>query len=357
MNGLRILTLLAAIALLIAISVSMSKAQQPVHPLGGFYTNESILAALSDRSVDLADSLAVFRRVLASLPDTVEMLPSENYYYFGFYTDGRLITGSMSLFPHERDSGVIGFGYSEKRDQRIPEGGDLAGGWGSFGATDGVSVRGLGGRDWVVSDGSRSVTFRTARSRSGGDARPRLRNGESLVLRTLDESGLRFALVLDRRERKMFWVLDESEGVPEQFQPIGEGLEIGARTGFAFHVDGTTERRVLVGVEGYNVLANTWFDGPFDQIPDNDIEVGAVDLAAAIATAYPRLVGRIDRFGKYLDNPSTRVAIAPYLVYFSIDELLDGARICRLESSTTRRRLSCLTQQVFIVPDNAWTAR
>jgi hypothetical protein len=353
MNGLRILTLLATVALLIAISASMSSAQT-ARPLRGFYTNEEIVAGLTDRSVDLADSLGVFRRVVESLPDTVEMMPSENYYYFGFYTDGRLITGSMSLFPHERDSGLIGFGYTEKRGDHEPVGSHLLGGWGTFGPESGVTVSRIEAGLWRVATSSRSVTFRVAVNRPVAGDRPRVRAGERIVLRTLDESGIPFALVLDRREKKMFWVLDDSRDVPESFQQLGERLELGVRTRFAFYADSTMDRRVLVGVDGYNVLGNTWFDGPFDQIPDNDIERGAVDFAGAISVAYPNLADRIDRFGKYRDNPSTRVAIAPYLVYFSIDELVEGARICRIESSTASRRLSCLTQQVFIVPDEAY---
>lgn len=353
MNALRILTLLATIALLIAISASLSSAQ-PSRRLAGFFTNEDIIAGLADRTVDLADSLAVFHRVLESLPDTVEMMPSENYYYFGFYTAGRLVTGSMSLFPHERDSGVIGFGYTEKRGERQPASDDLLGGWGTFGAAEGVTVQHVGGRVWRVANEHRSVLFKVARATSSGGGSPRVRASESVVLRSLDESGLAFALVLDRRERKLFWALDESAVVPETFEPIGESLVVGARTRFAFHVDSAIGRRVLVGVDGYNVLGNTWFDGPFDQIPDNDIERGAVDLLGAVSIAYPQLADRIDRFGKYRDNPSTRIAIAPYLVYFSIDELREAARACRAESVTTSRRLSCLTQQIFIVPDEAY---
>lgn len=324
--------------------------------LQGFFTNESIIAGLNDRSFDLEDSIDVFRRVLASFSDTVTMRPSENYYYFGFYADGRMITGSMSLFPHERDSAVIGFGYTEKRDRDMPNDPSLVGGWGTFGAADGVQVERIENGRFRVSCAGRSVVFNVASSADAKARLPRLRSGESVVLRNLDESGVPFALVLDRAESKLFWVLDESRDVPETFAPIGEEVVVGSRTRFAFYDDVRLDRKVLIGVEGFNVLGNTWFDGPFDQISDNDIERGTVNFKDAISVAYPQLANRIDRFGKYTDNPSTRIAIAPYLVYFSVDELLGAARACREESPNARRNMSCLTQQIFIVPDNAYAA-
>jgi hypothetical protein len=47
---------------------------------------------------------------------------------------------------------------------------------------------------------------------------------------------------------------------------------MGKRTGFAFYQDGLRHRKILVGVYEANYRLNTYFDGPFDQLPDNFIE-------------------------------------------------------------------------------------
>ena len=58
--------------------------------------------------------------------------------------------------------------------------------------------------------------------------------------------------------------------------------------------------------------ANNYFDGPFDQLPDNFIE--GETLRDAILAVRPQLKGQIDRFGSAPDG-SIRFMIGPYLPY------------------------------------------
>ena len=94
---------------------------------------------------------------------------------------------------------------------------------------------------------------------------------------------------------------------------------IGKRTGFAFYRDHHIDRKILIGVFEGNARINNYFDGPFDQLPDNFIEGEA--LRSAITDIEPRLKGRIDRFG-ISPGGSDRYMIAPYRHYRLEEDLI-----------------------------------
>jgi hypothetical protein len=95
-------------------------------------------------------------------------------------------------------------------------------------------------------------------------------------------------------------------------------IVIGKRTGFAFYRDHKRDRKILIGVFESNARVNSYYDGPFDQLPDNFIEGEA--LRSAILATEPELAGKIDRFGGEPTGTS-RFMIAPYLHYRSEDQL------------------------------------
>jgi hypothetical protein len=68
-----------------------------------------------------------------------------------------------------------------------------------------------------------------------------------------------------------------------------------------------------------NSRVNNYFDGPFDQLPDNFIEGEA--LRNAILEVQPSLAGKIDRFGGSPDGQD-RYLISPYLHYRYEDDLM-----------------------------------
>ena len=70
--------------------------------------------------------------------------------------------------------------------------------------------------------------------------------------------------------------------------------------------------------------ANNYFDGPFDQLPDNFIEGEA--LRDAILAVRPQLKGEIDRFGASPDG-SIRFNIGPYLPYREVRDLYPDRRL------------------------------
>jgi hypothetical protein len=73
--------------------------------------------------------------------------------------------------------------------------------------------------------------------------------------------------------------------------------------------------------------ANNYFDGPFDQLPDNFIEGEA--LREAILSVRPQLKGQIDRFGSAPDG-SIRFMIGPYLPYREVTDL-DPIHACAVQ--------------------------
>ncbi|HKS63893.1 MAG TPA: hypothetical protein VJT13_19480, partial [Xanthobacteraceae bacterium] len=93
---------------------------------------------------------------------------------------------------------------------------------------------------------------------------------------------------------------------------------VGKRTGFAFYRDHRMNRKILIGAFEGNMRANNYFDGPFDQLPDNFIEGEA--LRDAILAVRPQLKGHIDRFGASPDG-SIRFDIGPYLPYNEVRDL------------------------------------
>ena len=108
--------------------------------------------------------------------------------------------------------------------------------------------------------------------------------------------------------------------VAERFFPLprADRILIGRRTGFAFYRDHLRERKVLVGAFEGNVRLNNYFDGPFDQLPDNFIE-GEI-LRDAILAVSPEMKGKIDRLGSE-SSGDARYPIMPYLNYKRLDDL------------------------------------
>ena len=133
-------------------------------------------------------------------------------------------------------------------------------------------------------------------------------------------SAIRFFLVFNPRLKVFHYLLDETEKVADQFfsPKKTDRILVGKRTGFAFYKDHRLNRKILIGAFEGNMRANNYFDGPFDQLPDNFIE--GETLRDAILAVRPQLKGQIDRFGGSPDG-SIRFMIGPYLPYQAITDL------------------------------------
>lgn len=311
----------------------------------GFTTNEKFINGLY-QDLDLNNSKEVFRYVFSRLDDNVVIYPTENYYYFIFPIKGKVIWGSMSLFANNRDDGLLDIGYIQKFDKnRQQDNFNAIGGGSNFTAKDGVLIKKIDNFNYSVAFEGKTVIFRL--NDIGVKSPSTLTENETYVGPSFDESGLKFSLIFNNVENKLYWVLNEDDIVPETFTNYKDDIVIGDRTEFAFYFDKKYNRKILIGVEGLNVLQNNWYDGPFDQMPDNYVYTGQIELKKYLEASYPDITGRIDKYGNYIDEEGARIAVAPYTVYFSKEDLNAIVQMCKSESAF----YSCISQQVFNVPE------
>src|SRR5262249_19711626 len=256
--------------------------------------------------------------VLGSLPERVKVYPTENYYYFFFVHNHIRYAGNIRLDVVDRDQGKVHFAYYEdlaewKDEQPI-----------TYVVLDGarnVSVTRLAPLVYRVSYGAKNVVFElndlSAVKPPAGTFGP----DEIYLGPIFDESAIRFFLVFNRKLKIFHYILDETIEVADQFTRVSttDRILIGKRTGFAFYRDQRLNRKILIGVFEGNSRVNNYFDGPFDQLPDNFIEGEA--WREAILAVEPQLAGKIDRFG-ISQGGADRYLIAPYRHYRTEDDLL-----------------------------------
>lgn len=306
----------AVIAVVIATLAGGARANRALPPVE---TNETFVErATASRTLAIDDPMAVFAFVLRSLPDQVRVYPTENYYYFKFTHDHVRYAGNIRLDVRERDDGKVHFAYFE----------DPAA-WKSpgpikhqmLGSEQGVRVEKIGRLTYRIGYRGRSVVFAL---NDLADVKPPpglLGADERYIGPVFDESALRFFLVYNGRLKLFHYLLDETVMVADQLVPaeVTDRILIGKRTGFAFYRDHKLDRKILIGVFEGNSQVNNYFDGPFDQLPDNFIK--GETLRDAILEVEPHLAGTIDRLGVW-PGGADRYLIAPYRHYRTEDDLL-----------------------------------
>src|SRR6185312_4267487 len=259
----------------------------------------------------------VFNFVFSSLPERVKVYPSENYYYFTFINDGVPYDGNFRLDASNRDQGKVIFAYSE----------DLAEWRGEtpvqhriLDESQGVKLEKVENLVYRMTYKDKSVIFELNDLSNVKPPANALAPDEVFIGPTFDESGIRFFLVFDKKLNIFHFILDETVKVADQLEPAKnmDHIVVGKRTGFAFYRDHLRDRKIMIGAFEGNMITNSYFDGPFDQLPDNFIQGDT--LRDAIILAEPSMKGRIDRFGAWGDG-SERYAIDPYIPYRLVDDL------------------------------------
>ena len=276
------------------------------------YLNETEIVEVT-RIVELnvKDPLAVFAFVLGRLPERVNVLPTENYYYFRVALNGAIYAGNIRLAANDRDQGKVHFAYNVLPTDRRP---DPETQHVVLDASRGVKVEKLGTLAYRVTHAGKSVVFALNDLAQVKPPAGLLNADEKFLGPIFDESAIRFFLVFNTKFKIFHYLLDDGSGVADEFvaAKATERIGIGKRTGFAFYRD-ERGRRILIGVERRNSELNTYFDGPFDQLPDNFIDGEA--LRDAIVAVSPEVKGQIDRFGNFTARSDERYLIHPYLRY------------------------------------------
>ncbi len=298
--------------------------------------NQDWIEAQSEDALDLADVDAVFWHVFSRLPDEVTVYPSENYYYFKLYVNQRQLWGNLRLAAGRREQGVLSFAYFEFKespyvnDPRIQLNK-------YFTEADGLTIEEKDRFTFVVRYNKKEVVFNLHQLSQEPPKLFPLGEDEVFVMRTFDESGYQWFLLFNERSNYVFWVLNEEELVPDKLQYLAADLVVGRRSGFAFFVDAAHNgRKVLAGIHGDNATTNSYYDGPFDQLADNYVDV--TNVSYYLQKTSDTLVGRIDKYGYFTDRigGSSRVAVSPYFVYFNQDQLASLIGIVRSASDPYR---------------------
>lgn len=325
-------TRLAIGALVIAASASWhagTRAEPGTPPR--LYTNEAFVEESTVApTLPIDNPMAMFSFVLGHLPDRVKVYPTENYYYFSFTHNHVRYAGNIRLDASDRDRGKVNFAYypdlAEWKDQE-PIAHVL------LDRTRGVAVEKISPLVYRVSHAGRSVVFELNDLSHVKPPDGKLAADETYIGPVFDESAIRFFLVFNRKLKIFHYILDETITVADQLIkiPDTDRVLIGKRTGFAYYRDHRLDRKILIGVFEGNSRVNNYYDGPFDQLPDNFIE--GETLREAILAVDPTLAGRIDRFG-ISPGGQDRFLIAPYRHYRYDQDLL------AFHSCATNKRLA-----------------
>lgn len=308
--------------------------------LDGFLANEKFIDGLKNQ-LDLDDADEVFRYVFSKLDDEIFIYPTENYYYFRFPTNGKVIWGTLHLPAHSLDDGLLGFGYIEKGNDvnALP----IVGGSADYSSANGVEIKKINDFNYSVTFENKTVLFKLNELGLEPPRKAKLMSDEIFVEPTFDESGLGFYLIFNNTTKHLYWVLNEEDYDNESFTSYSEDLVIGDRTGFAFYLDEENNRKILVGVYGLNVMRNNWYDGPFDQLLDNYVHTGQIDIKKYLEANDPSLAGRIDKYGSFHED-GMRVAVASYTDYFFTDDLISLIDSCE-GSDTQSEFYTCITRE------------
>jgi hypothetical protein len=314
----RLLVILAATAVG---SVPAQSQQRPT-----LHTNEAYIEEVTRATTLNVDKpMEVFAFVLDSLPDRVKVYPTENYYYFSFFHNGTRYAGNIRIEPNDNGGQTVHFTYYQDESEWHEQ---VALSHTVLDAAHDVKVEKLDRLLYRIMYKGKSVDFALNDLSAVKPPTQALRPDEKFIGPIFDESGIQFFLVYNPKLRDFLYILNESQGVADQFfpSPRTDRILIGKRTGFAFYRDHHRERRILIGVYESNMRLNTYFDGPFDQLPDNFID--GETLRKAILEVHPALKGQIDRFGS-APSGEVRYMIDPYLPYRSIEELYPYHRCAR----------------------------
>jgi len=302
-------------------------------------TNQNYLEeAARTTALDVADPMAVFAFVLNSLPDRVKVYPTENYYYFTFVHNGVPYAGNIRLDASDRDAGKVNFGYYEdyaswKREAPVT--------FRLLDAADGVMLEKVDRFAYRLAYRGKTVLFELNDLSQVKPPANAISTEEKFIGPVFDESGIRFFLVFNPRLKIFLYVLDETVPVADGFFAARrtDRILIGKRTGFAFYRDHRLDRKILIGVFTGNSEVNNYFDGPFDQLPDNFME--GETLREALIAIDPKLAGQIDRFGAY-PGGEERYMIAPYLMYRNESDLTFFDQCATSKRTPPDRYYTCL---------------
>ena len=306
--------LLAAVS---AAAIFSSQAGPALADDNPIMTNEEFVEQVHARSsFDVTKIDEVLDYVFSQLSDSVTVYPTENYYYFKFMHDGTLYAGNFRLDVADRDKGIIHFAYFNEYNTF---GKELLSEHRAYSADLGLKVEKVGDLAYAVTRKGRTVTFNLNDLRDVKPPQRIVRAEEEYLGPVFDESGVQFFLLWNPTQKMFLYVLDDLNAGEDHFESsVSSQIKIGLRSGFAYYKDRYLDRWILIGVLTEQSSINSYFDGPFDQLPDNFVKGDA--LRKAFLAMSPEVEGQIDRFGNSRDLLG-RMLADPYILYSEEDDL------------------------------------
>lgn len=286
--------------------------------------------------LDVDNIMTVFEFVMDSLPERVTVYPSENYFYFKFIHNSQTYAGNIRLDTSDRDEQNVHFAYfleytlwQKSQDLKYKK----------LTPADGIKLEKLGPLSYKLIYKDKSVIFDISDLSKQKPLAGMLSRDETFIGPAEDDSGIKFFLVFNKRLKMFLFLLNENEGVADVLHPvkISSSMSVGGRTGFVFYKDLKLDRKILIGVFEGNSMVNNYFDGPFDQLPDNFVQ--GDEMRKAVVAIDPSLEGKVDRFGAD-PKGDERFAVNPYIYYGSIDDL-NIIEKCVKNKRGTRQYYTC----------------
>ncbi len=281
------------------------------------HTNQQMIDELLERSdLDMNNPNAVFEAVFQALPAKVTVYPTESYYYFSFPHNGIVYAGNIRFDAHDQFDGKVHFAYfAEYAYWRKP----LDPTYKKLGPEEGLQVTKVDKFHYKISFKGKTVEFEMPDMSNIKPKPELLRSDETYIGPIWDESGVQFFLIFNKTAKTFLYLLNDKPKM-DVYEPsdVSPALTVGNRSSFAFYKDKLTDRQILIGVYAGNTQLNNYFDGPFDQLPDNFIEGDT--LRDALLTIQPDMKGYVDRYGS---DPSgeVRYAITNYKYYGKPNDL------------------------------------
>jgi hypothetical protein len=281
------------------------------------HTNQQMIDELLQHSdLDISNPNAVFEAVFQELSEKVKVYPTESYYYFSFAHNGLIYAGNIRFDAFDQFDGKVHFAYfPEYGYWHRPQ--DPA--YKKLGPDDGLEVKQVNKFTYKIIYKGKTVEFDIP-DLSSVKPKPEILGADEVYLGpSWDESGVQFFLVYNKTAKTFLYLLNDTPKMDAyEKSDVSPALTVGNRTSFALYKDKLLDRQILIGVFAGNTELNNYFDGPFDQLPDNYIEGNS--LRDILYSIDPSMKGHVDRYGS---EPSgeVRYAITTYKYYSDISDL------------------------------------
>ena len=282
------------------------------------HTNQEMIDdLLRPNDLDIKNPDAVFEAVFEQLAPKVTVYPTESYYYFTFQLNGINYAGNIRFDAADQFDGKVHFAYAnEYAYWRKP----LDPVYKKMGPDDGVKVEQTSKFLYKIAFKGKTVEFELPDLSNVKPAPGMLRDDEIYLGPSWDESGVQFFLIYNKTAKAFLYLLSETPKV-DLYEPssLSPAVTVGNRTSFVFYKDKLLDRKILMGDFIGHTMLNDYFDGPFDQLPDNYVQGNA--LLDAILEVEPGLKGeKADRYGA---DPTGefRYGITSYKYYAHIGDL------------------------------------